>query len=74
MNRLTELRFDGQRIWREIDEREEKGLTVERDDRDRFLTDVSFKTSIWNRWAKKKLVKSSGFCVFEFEEQEKAKK
>ena len=59
---------------READERDGNGLTVERDDRDRFLTDVSFKTSIWNRWAKKKLMRSSGFGVFEFGEQETAKK
>ena len=40
MNRLTELRFDGrrQRIWREKDEREEEGLTVERDARGRSRT------------------------------------
>ena len=47
--------------------------------------DASFKTSIWNcrdwgyepthraevRWAKKKSLRSSGFGVFEFEEEEK---
>ena len=49
MNPLTELRFGGgEEIEIETDEREEIGLAVERDDRDRFLMMRVFNHRSWN--------------------------